>query len=249
MTEKVQYQAALAVTVAWQGTDRVKLYEELGWESLTDRRLYRRILQMHKIFDGQTPSYLREKLPPNRNSLVNLPNVFQEPRVGTQRYLNSFFPDGTKNWNNIITDFESLPSFEKLKKHLVSLYRPEIRPTFDIHSPHLRHIFQLRLGLSHLRYHKKRHNFADTNSDKCVCRKGVEDSHHFLISCTLFNCHREALFETIETILHEKNLCLMTTTKPEEIILYGHPLLNKSENHNILAATLEYITKTQRFAK
>ena len=29
----------------------------------------------------------------------------------------------------------------------------------------------------------------------------------------------------------------MTTTKPEEIILYGHPLLNKSENHNILAAT------------
>ena len=249
LTEKVQYQAALAVTGAWQGTDRVKLYEELGWESLTDRRLYRRILQMHKIFDGQTPSYLREKLPPNRNSLVNLPNVFQEPRVGTQRYLNSFFPDGTKNWNNIITDFESLPSFEKLKKHLVSLYRPEIRPTFDIHSPHLRHIFQLRLGLSHLRYHKKRHNFADTNSDKCVCRKGVEDSRHFLISCTLFNCHREALFETIETILHEKNLCLMTTTKPEEIILYGHPLLNKSENHNILAATLEYITKTQRFAK
>ena len=41
----------------------------------------------------------------------------------------------------------------------------------------------------------------------------------------------------------------MTTTKPEEIILYGHPLLNKSENHNILAATLEYNTKTQKFAK
>jgi len=82
LTEKVQYQAALAVTGAWQGTDRVKLYEELGWESLTDRRLYRRILQMHKIFDGQTPSYLREKLPPNRNSLVNLPNVFQPGAKG-----------------------------------------------------------------------------------------------------------------------------------------------------------------------
>ena len=58
MTEKVQYQAALAVTGAWQGTDRVKLYEELGWESLTDRRLYRRILQLHKIFDGQTSNTL-----------------------------------------------------------------------------------------------------------------------------------------------------------------------------------------------
>ena len=29
MAEKVQYQAALAVTGAWQGSDRVKLYEEL----------------------------------------------------------------------------------------------------------------------------------------------------------------------------------------------------------------------------
>ena len=34
MKEKIQYQAALAVTGAWQGTSRVKLYEELGWESL-----------------------------------------------------------------------------------------------------------------------------------------------------------------------------------------------------------------------
>ena len=125
------------VTGAWQGSDRVKLYEELGWESLTDRRFYRRILQLHKIFDGQTPSYLREKLPPNRNSLLNLPNVFQELRHGTQGYLNSFLPDGTKNWNNIITDFDDLPSFEKLKKHLISLYCPEIRPTFNIHSPQL----------------------------------------------------------------------------------------------------------------
>ena len=39
--EKTQYQAALAVTGAWQGTSRIKLYEELGWESLSDRRMCR----------------------------------------------------------------------------------------------------------------------------------------------------------------------------------------------------------------
>ena len=38
MAEKVQYQAALAVTGTWQGSSRSKLYEELGWESLSDRR-------------------------------------------------------------------------------------------------------------------------------------------------------------------------------------------------------------------
>ena len=61
--ERTQYQAALAVTGAWQGTNRVKLYEELGWETMDNRRTIRRILQVHKIVDGKSPLYLREKLP------------------------------------------------------------------------------------------------------------------------------------------------------------------------------------------
>ena len=36
--EKIQYLAALAITGAWQGSSRSKLYDELGWESLSDRR-------------------------------------------------------------------------------------------------------------------------------------------------------------------------------------------------------------------
>ena len=64
--ERSQYQAALAITGAWQGSNRSKLYEELGWESLSDRRWCRRILQIHKIKNNMIPSYLRDKLPPNR---------------------------------------------------------------------------------------------------------------------------------------------------------------------------------------
>ena len=56
--EKIQYQAALAITGAWQGSNRVKLYEELGWESLSERRMCKRVLQLHKIVDGRSPSYL-----------------------------------------------------------------------------------------------------------------------------------------------------------------------------------------------
>lgn len=66
MTERVQYQAALAVTGAWQGSNRSKLYEELGWENLSDRGMSRRILQIHKISNEKTPSYLKDKLPANR---------------------------------------------------------------------------------------------------------------------------------------------------------------------------------------
>ena len=36
--EQVQYQASLAITGTWKGTNMNNIYEELGWESLTDRR-------------------------------------------------------------------------------------------------------------------------------------------------------------------------------------------------------------------
>ena len=48
--EKIHYQAALAISGAWRGSGNSKLYEELGWETLSDRRNCRRILQIHKIF-------------------------------------------------------------------------------------------------------------------------------------------------------------------------------------------------------
>ena len=62
--ERVQYQAALAITGAWQGSSRSKIYDELGWETLSDRRKYRRVIQIHKIINNNTLSYLNAKLPP-----------------------------------------------------------------------------------------------------------------------------------------------------------------------------------------
>ena len=91
--ERTQYQAALAITGTWQGTNRSKLYEELGWETLSDRRWCSRILQIHKIEKYKTPSYLRDKLPPHRRPLYkfNNSNAFQEIKLKTVRYKNSFF--------------------------------------------------------------------------------------------------------------------------------------------------------------
>ena len=117
--EKVQYQAALAVTGTWQGTSLCKLYEELGWESLSDRRTCRRILQIHKIVDEKTPKYLHDCLPPNRNVIINLPLIFKELKTRTERYSNSFFPNAVSLWNNTISNFPNLPTLLQLKTHLL----------------------------------------------------------------------------------------------------------------------------------
>ena len=125
--ERTQYQAALAITGTWQVTNRSKLYEEMGWETISDRRWCRRILHVHKIEKYKTPSYLRDKLPLHRRPLYrfNNSNTVQEIRCKTSRYKNSFFPDATSSWNNIISNFQEIPTFAGLKSHLLSLIRPK----------------------------------------------------------------------------------------------------------------------------
>ena len=61
--EKIQYQAALAVTGTWQSTSRNKIYNELSWESLSDRWC-RRLIHFFKIRNNMTPPYLKENLIP-----------------------------------------------------------------------------------------------------------------------------------------------------------------------------------------
>ena len=68
-SERIQHQAAFAITGAWQGSFRSKVYEELGWESLSDRCWRRRILEIHKIVSGKTLSYLKNKRPRLRRPL------------------------------------------------------------------------------------------------------------------------------------------------------------------------------------
>ena len=96
--ERIQYQSAIAITVTCQGSSRTKLYEELGWETLSDSRMS--ILQIYKIIDKKIPVYLREKLPPNPRPFLS--RVFRDIKCRIIRYSNSFFPDAIASWNNFI---------------------------------------------------------------------------------------------------------------------------------------------------
>ena len=58
MIESVKYNAA--ITGAIHGTSRDKLYQELGLESLHDRRWYRKLCFYYKIMHNACPLYLTE---------------------------------------------------------------------------------------------------------------------------------------------------------------------------------------------
>ena len=90
--ERIQYQAALAITGAWKGTNLNKIYEDLSWESLTDRRWTRRLIHFNKIQNNYTPPYLKSPIPPPRTHQYRIRsgNVLREITCKTNRYKKSF---------------------------------------------------------------------------------------------------------------------------------------------------------------
>ena len=73
--ETTQYSAALAVSGAWQGTSKCKLYEELGWENLCHRRWYRRLTHFFKLSQSKSPLYLYKWIPSEREVNYSLRRI------------------------------------------------------------------------------------------------------------------------------------------------------------------------------
>ena len=69
--ESVQYNVALAITGANRGTSKARLYQELGFESLKDRRWFRWLYYLYKILNTKQPAYLYHLIPPFQRSSRN----------------------------------------------------------------------------------------------------------------------------------------------------------------------------------
>ena len=109
-----------------------RLYEELGWENLLDRRWYRRICHFYSLKMSATPQYLFEEIPPpKRNLSYNLrharaydPNI---PR--TVRFSSTYFHNALYEWNLLDNDIKNAVSLRKL----LAIIRPSRNPIFNVH--------------------------------------------------------------------------------------------------------------------
>jgi len=196
--ERIQYQAALAVSGAWRGTNTDKIYEELGWETLDMRRNFHRLTMFYKIMNNLTPVYLRDPIPPKSRHGLRSPDVLNVIPFRTDRYHHSFYPDSVKSWNGIGPALRGAKSLSKFKESILKLIRPAKKDIFNIHNRNgIGWIFQLRVGLSPLKSHKMSHNFEDTPVDTCLCTQNAETTHHFLLECPIFTVQRQEFLETI----------------------------------------------------
>ena len=106
--ESTQYNVVLAIAGAIRGTNTVKLYQELGLESLQNRRKLRRLSLFYKIYNDQSPLYLYNLIPaktPLRN-LKEIPTI----KLNHRFFENSFFPATITEWNDLDYSLRSAPS-------------------------------------------------------------------------------------------------------------------------------------------
>ena len=183
--ESIQYDACLALTGAIRGTSKEKIYRELGLRSLRDRRWCRKLCLFYEVSENKNPKYLFSLIP-TRRSLYSTRNIHNIPLLNTTHnfFKNSFFPSTIIEWNNLDPHLTKPENFSVFKSKILKFIRPSPNSVYNCHNP--RGITRLRLGLSHFREHKFKHDFQDTLNPLCSCGNDVESTEHFLLHCPQF---------------------------------------------------------------
>ena len=84
----------------------------------------------------------------------------------------------------------------------------------------IKHLLQLRVGLSPLRHNKTTYNFLNTPDDWCDCLCAPEDTKYFLLHCHLYILPRQKLNTSITDILAADQLHHLIDYI--NLYLYGH---------------------------
>ena len=237
MLESVQYQAGLIATGCWKNTNREKLYEELGWDSLSDRWHVGRLLMYKKIVTHDSPAYLSEYV------------LGESPPIrSTDRYRNSFFPYCFQKWNSLDPSLKCL-DYNKLKSQLLETHRPKRCNTYWINDRYgLKLLTCIRVDHSDLRAHRFTKGF---NCLTPTCRCGIEDESpaHFFLRCPFSQGPRIVLLNKVIEILECQLSDLDDDSTLTHLLLYGNPSLADCINKDIITASIKFIRTSKRFKR
>jgi hypothetical protein len=128
MLESINLNAARLVTGATARCNTAKLYEEIGWESLKDRRKKHRLIMLYKMVYQLAPQTLLDLLPNKVESRVrrNLRNKddidIPFARLDSHKY--SFLPSTIRDWNELSKKSRESTSVNCFKQSLGKKRKP-----------------------------------------------------------------------------------------------------------------------------
>ena len=171
-------------------------------------------------------------------------NVFDPLATRAQAYYDSYYPYCFRERDKLDPSPRLIDSLSKFKAKLIKSLRPPKRSVFKVSDiVGVRLLTRFRLGFSHLRKHKFRHNFS--NSSRCICGDGDETTKQFLLRCHNFANTRSALLEQVSEIL-KTDKKVLPDHRLVEILLYDDNNCNEIANKLITKATTVFIKLSKR---
>ena len=165
-----------------------KLYQELWIEHLRSRRWFKKLCLFCKKIKSKLPPYLFNLIPSsNRLHTTRNSDNITPFKVRRNFFKNYFFPSVISKWNKLHLEICSSASLEIFKKNLLNFIRPNSSNVFNINNLlGLKLLTRLRIGFSHSKEHKFKHNFQDSVNSLCSCGNDIESTVQFFLHCLNF---------------------------------------------------------------
>ena len=205
-----------------------------------------KLCTFYKIVRNKSPGYpckyilLGDRVYQTRNS-KNIKQIF----CRSEYFANSFFPYTIKEWNKLSLEIRNSESYSIFKKSLLKFIRTIPNSVFSVADIYgIKLLTRLRVGLSHLREHKFRHNFQDTINPLCSCSLEIESTSHFFLRCQNFITPRTNLMNELRKL--DSNILNLDEISLTKLLLYGDSKYENNANKKILLASMNFTPSTKQ---
>ena len=238
---KIQLEAGRIVTGSTKLVEINKLYKELGWLKLSERRDLHKLFLFFKMDHGLAPLYLSNLLPPHVEDVTSyrLRNAgnYVGIHANTRTYADSFLPSTIQAWNNLPDSIRSADTLATFK-HLLTQDTPKV-PKYYFCGDRFYQVLhtRLRTECSSLNQHLYKRNLV--GNPYCICGE-VESNTHYLLTCPRYTHMRDEMVTSISQIT---NLTITT-----DVLLFGNDEVSDEVNTTIFEAVQKFIKTSKRFA-
>ena len=184
----------------------------LGWESLQQRRVSHKLCIIFETLETKSPNHfyniIKDQLPVGQRNSSNL----RPFRAAKAVFRQSFFPFTIRAWNLLDNYLKNTVSEINFKQKIYNKIRPKRQSFYGLNEfTKVKYLTTLRLEHSHLRAHKFRLGFVDTQNNLCLTCGQIEDTSHFFLLCRKYTPQRDALRRDILNLTNFDQFLLYST--------------------------------------
>ena len=247
--ENLQYRAGKVVTGAFHFTNKVKLNNELGWETIVERGDVLSLNLFHKIHLHETRPLIKTCMPKldfEKTCLTRSKGGYIPEKFKSTTFEKSFFPNTLKLWNSLPKDVQYKDLFD-FKICIKDKLKPQRYKHFSKGSKLGNTLLtRIRVGRSNLKQHK--FTIGLSESPQCLCMFKTESPEHYFLDCFLYLPERQKLLTLVEHYVPK--FSRLNKKQKTEIILRGVDIKNEDlikTNIILTKAVQNFIISTNRF--